>query len=257
MCHDPDSEPPVEGGHGAAVAHESLVLEAADGNRLRAFAASPKHPAEAGVVVLPDVRGLHRFYETLCLRLADCGHAAVAIDYFGRTAGTGERDDDFPYREHVERTTLDGIERDIAAGGAYLRSADGPGAKAVCTLGFCFGGRLSWVAAADVHGLAGAIGFYGRPGPFQDGTPGPIQRASEIAVPILALMAGDDAGIPQADVDAWERALQEAGVEHEVVTYPGAPHSFFDRKYEEFAGASQDAWRRVLAFLERLDGQPG
>ena len=77
MCHDRDSEPPVDAGDGVAVAHESLVLEAADGTRLRAFAASPKHPAEAGVVVLPDVRGLHRFYETLCLRLAECGHATM------------------------------------------------------------------------------------------------------------------------------------------------------------------------------------
>ena len=84
-----------------------------------------------------------------------------------------------------------------------------------------------------------------------DGSPGPTQRASEMAAPILALMAGDDSGIPQETVDAFERALGEAGVEHEVVVYPGAPHSFFDRKYEQFAADSEDAWSRVLGFLER------
>jgi carboxymethylenebutenolidase len=54
--------------------------------------------------------------------------------------------------------------------------------------------------------------------------------------------------------NAFDEALDEAGVEHEVVVYPGAPHSFFDRKHEEFADASEDAWNRVLAFLERYRG---
>ena len=49
----------------------------------------------------------------------------------------------------------------------------------------------------------------------------------------------------------FERALETAGVEHELVSYDGAPHSFFDRKHEEFAAASEDAWKRVLAFVER------
>ena len=64
-------------------------------------------------------------------------------------------------------------------------------------------------------------------------------------------MGGDDAAIPQADVDAFDRALDEAGVEHEIVVYPGAPHSFFDHKQEQFAEASEDAWARVLAFLRK------
>lgn len=252
MCHDHDSEPPVDAAPDRAMSDERLVLEAEDGNRFRAFAAMPAGSASTGVVVLPDVRGLHRFYETLSMRLAESGYPAIAIDYFGRTAGTGERTEEFPYQEHVELTTLEGIERDVTAAVAFLRAPDGVGAQVVVTLGFCFGGRLSWVVAAGDHGLAGAIGFYGRPGPFQDGTPGPIQRASDLGVPVLALMAGDDPGIPQSDVEAWERALETAGVEHEVVTYPGAPHSFFDRKHEEFGEESSDAWRRVLSFLARV-----
>jgi carboxymethylenebutenolidase len=209
MCHDPDSEPPVDAADGGPVAQHALVLEAADGNRLTAFHAAAER-ARVGVVVLPDVRGLHRFYETLCVRLAESGYAALAIDYFGRTAGTAERGEGFPHAEHVALTTPDGLQADIAAAVAFLRSAEGPRAEAVFTLGFCFGGRLSWLAAAGGHGLAGAIGFYGRPGPFQDGTPGPIQRVSELTAPILALMGGDDPGIPQADVDAWDAALASA-----------------------------------------------
>ena len=63
-------------------------------------------------------------------------------------------------------------------------------------------------------------------------------------------MGGADQAIPPEDVEAFEQALDAAGVEHELVTYDGAPHSFFDRKQEEFADASEDAWRRTLAFIE-------
>ncbi len=247
MCHDLDSAPPIPRTYGAAVSHEDLVLEAADGNRFAAFSALPETPGGVGIVVLPDVRGLYRFYEELALRFAERGHAAVAIDYFGRTAGASKRGADFEYMPHVEQTTDAGVQTDTRAAVERLRSA---GSESVFTVGFCFGGRKSWLAAAAGHGLAGAIGFYGRPGAAQDGSPGPTQRVHELAAPILALMGGDDPGIPVDEAEAFDRALEEAGVEHDVVVYSGAPHSFFDRKYEEFADASADAWSRVLAFVE-------
>ena len=251
MCFDLDSLPPIPVISGAAVSHDDLVLESADGTRFAAFAASPEGPPRAGVVILPDVRGLYRFYEELALRFAERGIAAVAIDYFGRSAGVGKRDDDFPYMEHVQQTTPEGIQADVSAAVAYLRSPDGGSCSSVFTVGFCFGGRNSWLAAAGGHGLAGAIGFYGRPGRGADGSPGPTQRASEMTAPILALQAGDDQNITAEHNSAFEEALERAGVEHELVTYEGAPHSFFDRRQEDFADASEDAWRRVLAFIER------
>jgi carboxymethylenebutenolidase len=252
VCFELDSTPPVPVVRGAAVSHEDLVLEAADGTRFAAFQALPDEPAGTGVVVLPDVRGLYRFYEELALRLAERGFVAVAIDYFGRTAGVGKRGDEFPFRDHVAQTTPEGVQADVAAGVEHLRSPEGGACSAVFTLGFCFGGRHSWLASAAGHGLAGAIGFYGRPGVGGDGSPGPIQRAAEMEAPILGLMGGADQGIPPADVAAFDDALELAGVEHELVTYEGAPHSFFDRKQEEFADTSDDAWRRVVAFLERF-----
>jgi len=247
MCFELDSVPPVPALSGAAVSHEDLVLEAADGNRFAAFAAVPDESGGPGIVVLPDVRGLYRFYEELALRFAERGIRAVAIDYFGRTAGVGKRGEDFPYTEHVAETTSEGIKADVRAAAEHLR----PAAQAIFTVGFCFGGRHSWLAAAGGHGLAGAVGFYGRPGLGNDGSPGPIQRARELAAPILALQAGADQNITAADNSAFEQALAAAGVEHELVTYEGAPHSFFDRRQEDFADASADAWRRVLAFIER------
>src|SRR5437764_7245800 len=208
MCFDLDSLPPVAVTAGAAVSHEDLELEAADGTSFAAFHAAPDEPTEVGVVVLPDVRGLYRFYEELALRFAERGIRAVAIDYFGRTAGVGKRGEDFPYTEHVAETTSEGIKADVRAAAEHLR----PAAQAIFTVGFCFGGRHSWLAAAGGHGLAGAVGFYGRPGLGNDGSPGPIQRARELAAPILALQAGADPPITAADHTAFEPALPAAGV---------------------------------------------
>jgi carboxymethylenebutenolidase len=249
MCFELDSLPPIPPIEGGGLEHSDLVLESADGNRFAAFAALPEEPSPRGIVVLPDVRGLYRFYEELALRFAERGMAAVAIDYFGRTAGPEKRGDDFEYSEHVAQTTPEGVQADVRAAIEWLREA---GSRSIFTVGFCFGGRSSWLSAAGKHGLSGAVGFYGHPG--QRESPGPIQRAREIDAPILALQAGDDRNIT-AELNAeFDEALTAVGVEHEVVTYPGAPHSFFDRRHEDFADDSADAWRRVLAFIERYAG---
>lgn len=236
MCFDADSLPPIPVISGASVSHDELVLTAADGNRFAAFAATPDEPSATGVVILPDVRGLYRFYEELALRFAERGYAAIAFDYFGRTAGIEKRSDDFEYRPHVQQTTPEGVQADVAAGVAWLREH---GCTSVFTVGFCFGGRNSWLAAAWGHGLKGAVGFYGNPTAV-------MEHVERIDAPILALQAGDDANITAEMNEAFDQALT---VEHEVVTYDGAPHSFFDRKQEEFADASSDAWRRTLEFI--------
>ena len=239
MCFDLDSSPPVPVIRGAAVSHEDLTLRAADGNTFAAFFAAPDEQAEVGVVILPDVRGLYRFYEELALRFAERGYAALALDYFGRTAGMARRDDHFEYMPHVEQTTTPTVQADVAACIAHLREH---GARTIFTVGFCFGGRQSWLAAADQDGLAGAVGFYGPPAEA-------AERAEELKAPILALQAGADQNITPEDNAAFEQALQAAGVEHELVAYEGAPHSFFDRKQEEFSAASENAWAKVLAFI--------
>jgi carboxymethylenebutenolidase len=248
MCFDSDSLPPIPVISGAAVSHDELVLNASDGNRFAAFRAVPDGPAATGIAILPDVRGLYRFYEELALRFAERGVAAVAIDYFGRTAGVAKRDDDFDYMPHVLETKPELVQADVGAAVQNLREL---GCGSIFTVGFCFGGRNSWLAAASGHGLKGAIGFYGYP-TERNGVPGPAERASEIDAPILALQAGDDEHITKVENDAFEKALSEAGVEHEIVVYDGAPHSFFDRKQEQFADASEDAWNRTQQFLVRF-----
>jgi carboxymethylenebutenolidase len=250
MCFELDSLPPIPPIAGAAVSHADVVLAAADGTEFAGFAATPERPSQVGVIVLPDVRGLYRFYEELALRFAERGCASIAIDYFGRTAGVAKRDDEFPYMEHVSQTEPDAIQADIGAAAAWLRSPAGGARTRIFTVGFCFGGRHSWLASAGGHDLAGAVGFYGMPGQ-RNGQNGPIQLASKMEAPILALQAGADDHITAEDNAALERALTKAGVAHEVVTYERAPHSFFDRRWQEHQAASDDAWARVIAFVER------
>jgi len=243
MCFDVDSVPPIPVIAGAAVSHDDLELVASDGNRFAAFAAEPDEPAGTGVVILPDVRGLYRFYEELALRFAERGYRAVAFDYFGRTVGVGKRENDWDYRPHVEQTTPETVQLDVGACVDYLREQ---GCSSIFTVGFCFGGRNSWVAAASGHGLKGAIGFYGRSAQILDQVP-------RMDAPILALQGGADAAISHEENAEFERVLGEHGKTFELIEYDGAPHSFFDRKQEEFAEASDDAWRRVLEFIGRYE----
>src|SRR5947209_17654703 len=115
MCFEPDSVPPIPVLSGAAVSHDDLVLEGGDGNHFAAFIATPDEAKGVGVVILPDVRGLYRFYEELALRFAERGYTALAFDYFGRTAGVEKRDDDFEYMPHVQQAPPEGVQADARA----------------------------------------------------------------------------------------------------------------------------------------------
>jgi carboxymethylenebutenolidase len=248
MCFDVDSSPPIPAIHGGSVTHESLVLEAEDGNRFAAFEANAGN--DAAVVILPDVRGLFRFYEELALRFAEHGTDAVAIDYFGRTAGVGSRPADWDYMPEVAATTIQGVTMDVASAIAHMRRGDPD--RTVFVVGFCFGGSNAWHMAASGLGIAGAVGFYGNPSrpDVPSGAPSVMARVADFSCPVLALQAGDDLGIP-VDVDHRFGDLMRAeGKDGEVIVYDGAPHSFFDRKQDDFEEASADAWRRVIAFID-------
>lgn len=245
MCFDRNAQPPVEAGLREASGAD-VILTARDGNRFSAYAARGSPPSPTGVVVMPDVRGLFPFYKELALRFAQAGHDAAAMDYFGRTAGLGERPDDWDFWPHVHQTTFEGVRDDVTAAVSHLKG-DNP-ERAVFTVGFCFGGSYSWHQAANGLGLAGAVGFYGRPRREEE-TVGAMDRAAGMTCPVLALMGGDDPTIPPDSVAALEAALDAAGVTNEVVVYPGAPHSFFDRHQTDFAAESADAWERVLSFI--------
>jgi len=255
MCHPPGSHPPdvpadlrrISGGAGG----EDVIITSEDATRFRAHLAKADE-GDRGVVIAPDVRGLHPFYEELAERFASAGVHAIAIDYFGRTAGTTHRGDDFEYREHVAKTKTTTIQADIASAIGHLRGATD--ARRIYVLGFCMGGRQAFFASAEHAELSGVVGFYGRLS-TREGEEGtaPKDRAARMRAPVLGLFGGADPSIPASDVDQFAGALKVARVEHHVVTYPDAPHSFFDRTFAEHQESCEDAWRRALAFIKTGD----
>jgi carboxymethylenebutenolidase len=252
MCFDHDSRPPIPAIEGGALDGAYDHLTGADGTTILAYRARAAEPTGAGVVILPDVRGLHPYYEELALRFAEHGIDALVIDWFGRTAPDDHRGEGFDYAPHVSATTWAGISADITAGVAGIREArdDWFAPERVFTLGFCMGGRMAFLSGTLGLDLAGIVGFYGTlVGPWRNDAPAPVDVAASIEGPVLGLFGGADAGITAEAIDAFDEALTTAGTEHRLVTFPGAPHSFFDRKAAEFADASAEAWTETLAFI--------
>lgn len=250
MCFSPEDRPPLPPTGGDALDDRDVVLTSRDGTPIPAHAARAASPSGAGIVIVPDVRGLHPYYEALVLRFAEAGVHAVAFDFYARTAGSEKRDAAFEPQPHVLELEADRVNDDVAAAAAFVRSTDGGEAERLYTVGFCLGGRISLLQAASGLALDGVIGFYPWPtGEHRSGLPAPSDEAPRFGCPVLTLYGEADEGIPAEARDTFARALAEAGVEHRSVTYAGAPHSFFDRKATEFADASADAWRQVLGFM--------
>jgi carboxymethylenebutenolidase len=248
MCYSNEARPPLPPIMGGSTDEGDLVLTAADGNRFRAYAARATTPSGAGVVVIPDPRGVHPFYKDLVRRFAQAGVDAVVVDYIDRSAGMSERPENFDLRAAIGKTSSDGIAADVAAGITYLRSPAGGAVESVFTVGFCFGGAQSWRQSAAQPGLAGAIGFYGLPSRVRDVIP-------QLRAPLLLLLAGNDQATTPEDFAKFDQELTGAGVPHQTVVYERAPHSFFDRTFEQHKDASADAWRQMLAFIKERTRQ--
>ncbi len=250
MCFDTDARPPLPPIRGGALDARSLTLASRDGTQVLAYAARAEQPSGAGIVIIPDVRGLHPYFEDLARRFAEAGVDAVALDLYARTAGSTSRGEGFEYEPHVKQLDAGAIDDDVAAAAAYLRTPEGGEVERLYTVGFCLGGRVSLLQAAAGIGADGVIGFYPWPtGPHRSGLPAPADEAPRFACPVLNLYGGADAGIPEEARATFDAALSAAGIEHRSVVYPDAPHSFFDRKAADFADASADAWIQVLDFM--------
>jgi carboxymethylenebutenolidase len=256
MCHPPSSRPPaipfdlpqaIESTGGTDV-----ILTSQDGSPFRTYLA-PATTGTTGVVIAPDTRGLHPFYDELAERFASVGMHAIAFDYYGRTAGVERRALDFDFSPHDAHNTGDEIHADLLAAMDHLRRATPT--QTIFIVGFCKGGRLAFNSAAEHVEVSGVAGFYGTPAARRsnDQLGAPIHRVDRMRVPVLGLFGGADAGIPESTVRAFDTALAEQGVPHYVHIYPGAPHSFFDREFAVYASACDDAWRRLVGFIRSGD----
>ena len=256
MCFDLDSRPPIDpiagGALDSAQAHpdrgRSQPLRRVPGPGDRAQRGGRRDPARRSRPA-PVLRGARAAF-------AEHGVDALAIDYFGRTAG--RRAARRGVRLHAPRRADDlGWDRaDIAAAVDEIRAADGdrPAPRAIFTLGFCMGGRMSFLASTLGLGPGRCHGHvrHARRAVAQrcPGAASMSRKPAGSGRRSSGLFGGADAGITAEAVASFDAALGANGVDHRIVTYPGAPHSFFDRKAAEFADASAAAWSETLGFIE-------
>jgi carboxymethylenebutenolidase len=253
MCHDHDALPPEPPETGKPATGEDLLLTSLDGTPYAASIARPAHIGAAQVIIFPDAGGLRQFYKDLAFRFAEQGILALTLDYYARSAGPGPRDETFDPRSHVGQLRQESFLDDVRSALAYLNKEAGTQARrAVFTVGFCAGGALSLLTATSDVAVDGAIGFYATVNmPIYRGEAGSITgQAQNTHTPVLALYGNADEYVPVSTIKEYEQGLEAAGVEQEVIIYPGVPHSFFDRRATEFASVSEDAWRRILAFIK-------
>jgi carboxymethylenebutenolidase len=223
----------------AARPTREIVFRGPGGRRLMgAWAAAPK--PRGGVLVIHENRGLNDSIRTVAGRLAASGYSALAIDLLSEDGGTGAFDDEFEAMAALGAAPPSRFVADMKAGVTELRSRL-PGRKVAAT-GFCFGGGMTWLLLASKEArLAAAVPFYG---PFPEG--GNLAGAKAA---VLGIYAELDSRV-NASRAAARTALRRAGLRHQIVTYPGVDHAFFNptgSRYDPAAAAS--AYRRMLTWF--------
>src|SRR4051794_4575244 len=235
------------------MATNDVTLSTADGD-MRAYEATPDDDATTAVIVIPEAFGLNGHIEDVTERVAAAGMRGIGLDIFHRSGGGTAPYDNF---EKVlplfEGLTDDGLLADIDAARAHLHS-EGYADAAIGIVGFCFGGRTTFLAAVR-RPLGAAVGFYGGgivTGRFPQFPP-LFEESAGLQSPWLGLFGDADQGIPIDDVEKLRATLDEkAPVSHEIVRYPGADHGFHcDQRPSYHADAAADAWARTLAWFER------
>jgi carboxymethylenebutenolidase len=218
---------------------------------MRIVSEVPHGVAQApGVVVIMHGPGLDRFVEDRVGELARHGYAAAAPDLYHRQPA-----DDVDTMTRVGRLRDDEILADIDAAVAHLRELGELRVTALAVLGFCMGGRITYLAAGARPGVwRAACVFYGGNimKPWGEG-PAPFELTPQIACPVLGQFGLDDANPSPADVDRIDAELTRLGKPHEFHRYAGAGHAFLNFTNAERYRPDQarEAWQRALEFLAR------
>jgi carboxymethylenebutenolidase len=217
-----------------------------DARRMRCFLATPPARPAPGVLVCMHGPGIDEFIQTICERLAAAGFVAIAPDFYHRQ----------PEPLVDAWTKIKDLEAlaDMAAARSALRGA-GADPERHGVVGFCMGGRLAFLYAANTATLRAAVVFHG--GNImvaRDGAPSPFAQAGNIAAPVLGLFGADDTNPSPHDVHTIDAELTRLGKAHEFHIYAGAGHAFlnFTRPAVFREAQGQDAWAKCLGWLQRL-----
>ena len=226
-------------------------------SRMPGYLAGPtkagRYPA---VIVWMEIFGVNSHIRDVAGRLAQEGYIALAPNFFHRTApnievGYDEKGLAAGIQE-MGALRADQMIADAQAAVAFLRQRPEVRGDRIGCMGFCIGGHMAYLTAAETDVVA-AASFYGGgitapEGP--GGQPSPIQRTHKIRGRMLCLFGGKDAMIPSAQVEQIRAALREHGVKHEIVVYPDADHGFFcDQRDTYHEASAKDAWEQVKQLL--------
>ncbi|MGC1614767.1 MAG: dienelactone hydrolase family protein [Candidatus Acidiferrum sp.] len=233
------------------ISSEYVQLSVNDGTTMRAWTARPKDDgAHPGLLVFQEAFGVNAHIRDVAGRFAREGFVTVAPELFHRTgAGFEGRYDDFSsVMPHMKALSDASMAADLRAAYEWLRGAMGAEFP-ICSIGYCMGGRASFLAAITLP-LKGAISYYGGGIAPNATNPGLLGRASGIQAPLLFFWGGRDKHIPPEQVRAMSDALRAAGKNFVNVEISNADHGFFcDARASYSPAAALLAWPLTLAFL--------
>ncbi len=223
----------------------TVQVKAADGE-MPGFLARPtaagKYPA---IIVVMEAFGLNDHIRDVAKRIAAEGYVALAPDVYYREKDAVVGYDNLPEAIRLMTCLNDGsIVKDISATVAYLQGQEFVRTDRIGMTGFCMGGRITFLSACRVRGLAAAAPFYG------GGIGGLLGDADKASCPLLFFFGDQDPFIPNEEVERIKTTLARLGKPSEVVVYPGAPHGFFCNERESYRpDAAKDAWERLKKFF--------
>jgi len=230
------------------IVKENIELAVADGTRMGAYVARPEqggpHP---GLLVLQEAFGVNHHIRDVSERFAAEGYVAIAPQLFHRTAPAGFEGSytDFPaVMPHFQAVTTETAEADVRSAYKWLRSNAHVKADEISSVGFCMGGRASFIANSSVR-LRAAVSFYG--GGI---APGLLDRAAKLEAPSLFIWGGLDKHITPEHRRAATEALSGQKKIYVNAEFSRADHGFFcDERASYEPHSARQAWALTLEFL--------
>lgn len=218
------------------------------GPDVRAYVAKPEGDGPfPAVIMIHEFWGLNESIVGKADLLAQEGYLVVAPDTFrGSTTSWVPR-----AIYQVISSQPENVNADLDSVYAWLESQTNVDSSRVAIAGFCYGGRTSLVYSLHNNKLAATVIFYGSPETDVD-------VLKNLPGPVLGIFGGADQSIPVETVNAFDAALVQAGIPHEITIYEGQPHAFVQNAESIRAGGAQgDAWAQMLAFLDdHLKNEP-
>lgn len=235
----------------AEIKSDWVNLQVADGSAMRAYVAKPG-TARGGLLVFQEAFGVNAHIRDVTERFAREGYHTIAPELFHRTApGLEASYANFDaIMPHVRALTDEGLAADARAAFEYVTSQEGEFCKAIACVGFCLGGRVSFLANATLP-VKASVSFYGggiAPNPM---TAGLLDRAASLHAPQLFFWGGLDKHIGPEQRQAVTEAVNKAGKKFVNVEFSDADHGFFcDARPSFNRAAAQQAWSLTNAFLD-------